>query len=486
MEKEKTNNLVLDVEDKPAKIHQWILFAIQHVLAMLVACITVPLLVNANAARAGLVGVNMPIGATIISAGIGTLIYLAFTKFKSPVFLSSSFAYIAPMSSALTVGLINNATGGNYFALIIGMFSVGLIYVVVGLVVKFVGTAWLNKLLPIIIVGPVIIVIGLGLSSSAISNLMYVYNDSGDAVQSIPAIVSGLVALFVTALVSHYGKGLPKLIPFIIGMLGGYAAALIFSLIGLAVHDIRLQLIDFSIFTDLYSKENIGLASFFNYNVFVPNNKDSFMFLRFEQIKAFDWKTIGTVLLIFVPVAFVTMCEHIGDHENLGNILGRDLLNKEPGMKRTLMGDGVATAVSGALCGAANTTYGENVAVVGLTKIASSAVVLLAALFSIGFGLFTPFTAFLSSIPSCVTGGISLLLYGFIASSGIKMLIKEKVDFSNTKNIFVASVILVSGIGGLSVTFVGGGYPITITSVALSMVLGIVLNFILVDKKKEE
>lgn len=177
------------------------------------------------------------------------------------------------------------------------------------------------------------------------------------------------------------------------------------------------------------------------------------------------------------------MCEHIGDHENLGNIIDRDLLNDEPGMAKTLSGDGIATAVSGVLCGAANTTYGENVAVIGMTKIASTKVVLLAAIFSIAIGFFTPFTALLQTIPAAVTGGVSLILYGFIASSGVKMLIKEKIDFNNQKNIFIASVILVSGIGGLAFKFGNPENPIiTITSIAVAMILGIILNAMLKNK----
>ena len=469
------NKLYIDVEEKPKKLSEWLLFSLQHILAMLVACITVPLLTG------------LPIAATIVSAGIGTLIYVLFTKGKSPVFLSSSFAYIAPISSAMAVGMIGNGTGNNYAAIMIGMIMVGLIYAIVALVIKFVGTAWISKILPPIIVGPVIMAIGLSLAGSAVSNI------SSAPVSNSPAynwcaLTSGIVALFATAFASHYGKKMTKLIPFVIGMGAGYITAILFTVFGYYIGGNEYyRVIDFTPLVEIFSAENISFASFFNYKLFVPNDPESFIFLRFNELSRFDWAQIGSVALLFIPVAFVTMCEHIGDHENLGNIIGRDLLNGEPGMSRTLAGDGIATAVSGILSGVANTTYGENVAVIGMTKIASTAVIISAALMSVAFGFFTPFTALLKTIPSCVTGGVSLILYGFIASSGIKMLIKEKIDLTNTKNIFIASVILVSGIGGLIFKFGNPDKPaITITSIAVAMFLGIILNLVLVEKKDKK
>ena len=278
------------------------------------------------------------------------------------------------------------------------------------------------------------------------------------------------------------------LVPFVIGMASGYAAAVLFTLIGYyGFNNSYFNIVDFTPLINIFSADKISIASFFNYKIFVPNDPESFIFLKFNEISAFDWATIGEVALLFIPVAFVTICEHIGDHKNLGNIINRDLLNGEPGMTRTLLGDGVATAVSGALCGAANTTYGENVAVIGMTKVASVNVIILASIMTILIGFFTPFTALLQTIPSCVTGGISLILYGFIASSGIKILIKDKIDFSQSKNIIIASVILVVGIGGLALKFGPTNDPvIEITKIAVAMILGIILNLILRDKKKEE
>lgn len=471
---ENETKLVLDVNENPKKIKDWILFAIQHILAMLVACITVPFLTG------------LPVAPTLISAGIGTLCYILFTKKKSPVFLSSSFAYLAPMSSALAVGLIGEKTGNNYLALILGMLMVGVVYCLVALIIKFVGTNWLNKLLPPIVVGPIIMVIGLGLAGSAVSNLTTA-SGSGESYNLI-AILCGIIGLIATALSSHYGKKMVALVPFVIGMASGYVAAVLFTLIGYyGFNNSYFNIVDFTPLINIFSADKISIASFFNYKIFVPNDPESFIFLKFNEISAFDWATIGEVALLFIPVAFVTICEHIGDHKNLGNIINRDLLNGEPGMTRTLLGDGVATAVSGALCGAANTTYGENVAVIGMTKVASVNVIILASIMTILIGFFTPFTALLQTIPSCVTGGISLILYGFIASSGIKILIKDKIDFSKSKNIIIASVILVVGIGGLALKFGPANDPvIEITKIAVAMFLGIILNLILRDKKKEE
>ena len=443
------NNLILDVEQSPSKVSHWILFAVQHILAMFVACITVPLLTG------------LPIDATIVAAGIGTLFYIFTTKKKSPVFLSSSFAYIAPMVSALSLG---TAVNNNFLAVIIGMFVVGLVYVVVALIIRAFGTEWLDKLLPPVVIGPVIMVIGLGLAVSAVNNLQNTAVSVDN--YNIIFILCGLAAMVATALAAHYGKKTISLIPFVIGMGTGYVVACLFTLVGKLTDTALLQVIDFSPIVDNFKE--IKFTSFFD----IPD----FLFLK--DMSAFKFSQLPEILLLFAPVAFVTVCEHIGDHKNLSNIIGRDL-TKDPGLTRTLIGDGVATAISGAVCGAANTTYGENVAVIGVSKIASVSVIILAAIMTIFLGFFRPLMCVVETIPACVTGGVSLILYGFIASSGVKMLMKEHVDFNNTKNIFVASVILVAGIGGL---FLQVG-PIKITATAVAMILGIILNLILRDKE---
>ncbi|MBR6703633.1 MAG: hypothetical protein IKL76_03625 [Clostridia bacterium] len=456
------NDLVLDVHESPKKKSQWVLLSLQHILAMFVACITVPLII----------GTSIP--ATIISAGVGTLIYILFTQKKSPVVLSSSFAYLSSMgvAFALDANPLDGATG-NYLALALGMIIVGLIYVVVALVVKKAGTGWLFKLLPTIVVGPVIMVIGLGLAGSAINNLTGV--NTGADNYNLLYILCGLVALFVTAITAHYGKKTLSLIPFVIGMSAGYLTALIITLIGYyAIGSEYAKIIDFSPIINNF--KDIGVSSFIGY--------DCFGFLEWNN-GTFEWGQMITIVLAFAPVSLVTICEHIGDHLNLGGVIHKDLL-KDPGLDRTLMGDGIATAVSGVLCGCANTTYGENVAVVGVTKVASVSVIITACIATILLGFFTPLMVIVQTIPACVTGGVSLVLYGFIASSGVKMLINEKVDFTKSRNIFIAAAILVAGIGGLSISFKIAGQAVTITSTAVAMILGIVLNIVLKEKKEEK
>ncbi len=504
-----TKKLILDVNESPKKISEWIILAIQHVLAMFVACITVPLLVYSSAtvgsgfanSGASVPYVNMygtslaqtMIAPTLVAAGIGTLIYILLTKMKSPVFLASSFAYISPMCGALALGAVPVKMGtdgsivaaaagdtvigymGNLWALPIGMAMVGVVYVIIALVIRFAGVAWLNKLLPTVVIGPVIMVIGLGLSVSAVNNLM---SSSGNGSSyNLIAILSGLVGMTVTAICAHYGKKTISLIPFVIGMGAGYLTAAIFTAIGYyGCHNDYFHIIDFSPivnnFSNLSVRSFIDLPSF----IFLPEN--------YEASVALTGGQIGSIALLFIPVSLVTVCEHIGDHKNLSGIIDRDLL-RDPGLSRTLAGDGIATAVSGILCGAANTTYGENVAVVGVTKVASVKVIILACIVSILLGFLSPIMCVVETIPTCVTGGVSLLLYGFIAASGVKMLINEQIDMSKTKNIFVASVILVSGIGGLIISFVIKSTTVTITSTAISMFLGILMNVMLRDKKED-
>ncbi len=504
-----TKKLILDVNESPKKISEWIILAIQHVLAMFVACITVPLLVYSTAVvedgydNAGSIvpyinanGTSLAqtmIAPTLVAAGVGTLIYILLTKMKSPVFLASSFAYISPMCGALALGAVPMAMSsngaivaasagdtvvgyfGNLWALPIGMAMVGLVYVIVAIVIRFAGVEWLNKLLPTIVIGPVIMVIGLGLSVSAVSNLMS-SSGSGDAYNLI-AILSGLVGMAVTAICAHYGKKTISLIPFVIGMGAGYVTAAIFTAIGYyGCGNEYFHIIDFSPIVNNFS--NIGIRSFIDLPSFI------FLSENYEAAAPLKAGQIGSIILLFVPVSLVTICEHIGDHKNLSGIIDRDLL-EDPGLSRTLAGDGIATAVSGLLCGAANTTYGENVAVVGVTKVASVKVIILACIVSILLGFLSPIMCVVETIPTCVTGGVSLLLYGFIAASGVKMLINEQVDMSKTKNIFVASVILVSGIGGLIISFVIKNTTVTITSTAISMFLGILMNVMLRDKKDD-
>lgn len=461
--------LVLDVNESPKRIRDWVILSVQHILAMFVACITVPLIVYApysTASGASLAQTMIP--PVLASAGVGTIFYLIVTKMKSPVFLASSFAYIAPISAALSIGA--TGTTPNLWALPIGMGFVGAVYVIIALLIRVFGVNWLMKLLPPIVVGPVIMVIGLSLAGSAVANLTNV-NGSYNLI----GILCGFIALVATALCAHYGKKTVALIPFVLGMGAGYLAALLFTLFGYYLGgNPYFQIIDFSPLVNNFT--DISFRSFIDY--------PDFLFLT-QNTVPLEGSMIGTIALLFIPVSLVTICEHIGDHENLGGILERNLL-EDPGLSRTLIGDGVATALSGIMSGVANTTYGENVAVVGVTKVASTKIVLTAALGTILLAFIKPIMCLVMTIPVCVTGGVSLILYGFIASSGVKTIVRAKIDLGETKNIFVASVILVVGIGGLVMEFGDPNNPmITVTSIAVSMILGIFMNLILKDKKPE-
>lgn len=479
MENEK--RMLLDVNEFPKKKGQALILAIQHVLAMFVACITVPLIVFGGYVTAsGESLVNVLIAPTIVAAGVGTLFYLFMTKFKAPMFLASSFAYMAPMEAAIAIGAVavkdvnGNVVGqmANLWILPIGMTMVGAVYCLVALLIKVFGVGWLNKLLPPIVVGPVIMVIGLSLAGSAIGNLTGTASGSYNLVK----ILCGLFAMVVTALAAHYGKGTVSLIPFIIGMAAGYLLAVVITGIGYyGLHNDYFRIVDFTALVNNFSP--IRFQSFLDY--------PKFLFLLNDSSVPLSFADVGKAALLFIPVSFVTICEHIGDHKNMSGILDRDLL-QDPGLTRTLVGDGVATAISGYMCGAANTTYGENVAVVGVTRIASTKVIALACCIAIALGFLSPLMALTMTIPACITGGVSLILYGFIAASGVKMLVSERIDFGKTKNIFVASVILVTGIGGLVIVFSDSSNAsiVEITSIAVSMILGVIMNSILREKKE--
>ena len=385
------------------------------------------------------------------------------------------------MSTALTFGVVTEGTR-NYLAVILGMIMVGIVYVVIALIIKKVGTNWLNKLLPPVVIGPIIMVIGLSLAGSAINNVMGgTFGISSYPGQDVPwqyTLVSIVVALFacvLTAICATSKKKGITLIPFVIGMIGAYLFAVVLTVIGNIAHLDFLKVINFEVFNRDWSNISSWITTDFMFINAIKNNAE------------FNLVTVGQVALLFIPVALVTVCEHIGDHKNLGNIINKDLLNEEPGLTRTLIGDGVATAVSGVICGAANTTYGENVAVIGVSKNASVSVIIVAAIMSVALGFFAPLTLLLQTVPACITGGVSLILYGFIASSGVKMIVKENVDFNITKNIIVASVILVTGIGGLVLGFGGtsAGYIVSISGTAVAMILGIIINLTIKDHSSE-
>lgn len=424
--------MTLDVNEKPP-IAKWIILALQHVFAMFGATILVPILVNSAAGETVL---TIPVA--LVTSGIGTLIYILCTKGKSPVYLGSSFAFIAPLAAAYLKGGISGA--------MTGIMVVGLIYVVVAIIIKLIGKNWIDKLLPPVVIGPMIMIIGLGLAPSAISQIGLA---SGTELEWKVVLVA-VVSFLVTAIVMTRAKGFLKVIPFLVGIVSGYVLSVI------------LGLVDFTA---------VAEASFFSVPQFI--------------IPFVNYAPNFTALITIAPIALVTLCEHIGDHTSLSNIIGKDLL-KEPGLDRTILGDGIATFVAGLLGGPANTTYGENTSVVGMTKVASVWVIGLAAIIAIVIGFLGKFTALVSTIPNAVLGGVSLLLYGFIAVNGLKVLIKNQVDFEKSKNIVIASTMLVLGLGGAAISIVSGDLSITISGMSLAAVIGIILNLILPNEKTKE
>lgn len=422
--------ITLDVHEKPS-IGKWIVLAIQHVFAMFGATILVPILVNA---AAGEVVLTIPVA--LVASGIGTLIYIFCTKGKSPVYLGSSFAFIAPLAAAYLKGGIGGA--------MTGVIVVGLIYIIVALIVKLIGKDWIHKLLPPVVIGPMIMIIGLGLAPNAISQIGIA---SGTPFEWKVLLVA-FISFIVTAIVMTKAKGFLKVIPFLVGIITGYISAVI------------LGLIDFT---------PIAEASFFSLPDFV--------------LPFIHYTPSFSALITIAPIALVTMCEHIGDHTSLSNIIDKDLL-KDPGLDKTLLGDGLATVAAGLIGGPANTTYGENTSVVGMTKVASVWVIGLAAIFAIVIGFLGKFTALVSTIPNAVLGGVSLLLYGFIAVNGLKVLIKNQVDFDQSKNVVVASAMLVLGLGGAVISIVSGDLSITISGMSLAAIVGVVLNLVLPQEKE--
>ena len=427
MKQESTVDLLLDVDQRPSA-GKGILLSFQHVFAMFGATILVPLILG------------MPVSVALFASGVGTLIYMISTGFKVPVYLGSSFAFITAMSLAM------KEMGGDVSAAQTGVILTGLVYVLVAAGVRFAGTKWIDKLLPPIIIGPMIIVIGLGLAGSAVTNAGLVAD--GNWKNALVAVVTFLIAAFINT----KGKGFLRIIPFLFAIIGGYLFAL------------ALGLVDF---TPVLKADWFEIPSFY---------------LPFSTGGAFKEYSLyfGPETIAILPIAIVTISEHIGDHTVLGQICGRQFL-KEPGLHRTLLGDGIATSVSAFLGGPANTTYGENTGVIGMTRIASVSVIRNAALIAIALSFLGKFTALISTIPNAVLGGMSILLYGVIASNGLKVLIKERVDFGQMRNLIIASAMLVLGLGG-AILKLG---PVTLSGTALSAMTGIILNLILPYENKD-
>jgi len=444
-------NLIYGIKDRP-KFSQMLIFAFQQVLAILAATIAVP----------AIVGNGMTAAAALFGAGVGTLVYQLFTKFRSPVFLGSSFAFISPMAAAFA-GAASASAG--FAGIIIGAVLAGLVYVVIALAVKAAGVQWINKLMPPVVIGPTVALIGLSLAGAAVKDVFSYgpVDGNGAFVMSTNlwiSLICGLVTLFAIVLISTYGKKMAKLIPFILGILVGYVVAVIFTVIGKVTDNAALMVIDLSVF------QNLKIVA-------VPE----FTFLEaLKGVKDLNGGYFATLAVAYVPVAFVVFAEHIADHKNLSSIIGEDLL-ENPGLHRTLLGDGVGSMVGAIFGGCPNTTYGESVGCVAITRNASVVTITTAAIMCLAISFFGPFVAFLDSIPGCVMGGVCITLYGFIACSGLKMI--QKVDLNQNKNLFVAAVILITGIGGMAMA-IG---KVTLTTTACALILGIITNLLLNAKE---
>ncbi len=445
-------NLIYGIKDRPS-FDKIVLFAIQQLLAIMAATIAVP----------AIVGNGLSASAALFGAGVGTIIYLLFTKSSSPVFLGSSFAFIGSMFSAFG-GAASISIG--YWGLIIGALMAGIVYIIIAAIVKVFGVEWINKLMPPVIIGPTVAIIGLSLSGNAIGDLM---KSSVEGGSTYVALICGLITLGVTMLCSTYGKKIGRLIPFIIGILAGYLAASIFAAIGKATGNSSLIVINYDALTSL---------DFHTAAAYVSLPKFAFFLGGLEGFKGITGTYLLTIFAAYVPVAFVVFAEHLADHKNLSAIVGTDLL-KEPGLTRTLLGDGVGTFVSTLFGGCPNTTYGESIGCVAITRNASTVSIWGCAILCIIFSLLTPLVAFLTTIPNCVMGGVCVALYGFIAVSGLKMF--QTVDLNKNKNLFVASVILITGVGGMVIKF----GAVEIRTVACALILGILTN-VMLSKEEDE
>ena len=459
----KNTNLVYDVQDRPP-LSKIFIFGFQQLLAIMAATIAVPTII----------GLPMQIPAALLGAGIGTIVYLLFTKGKSPVFLGSSFAFLSSLGVALAYG---------YLGIIVGSLFAGGVYVVLAIIIKLVGTGWISKLMPPVVIGPTVAIIGLSLAGSAMGDIVKASADTVNGGYNLIGLLCGLVTFFTVVIFSTQKRfKMMKLIPFILGIAAGYLVATIFTLIGMAAKCEYLMVINWKPLVDNFT--NVTVESFLTYPRFA-------LIGAIKEGSTLTGAGVAEVAIAFLPVAFVVFAEHIADHKNLGSIIGKDLVGKEPGLTRTLLGDGVGSMVGTVFGICPNTTYGESVGCVAITKNASIVSIWMAAGMCIVLSFLSPIMCLLQTIPSCVMGGVCLTLYGFIAVSGLKMF--KDLDLNDNHNLFVVSAILIAGIGGLAIKIPyaiadNGAVSkvITVTSIATALILGIITNVVLTSIEKSK
>ena len=440
------NNLIYDVNEKPP-MGKNLLFALQQLLSIIAATMLVPVVVDKT-------GIYLSQSSALIGAGVGTIVYLLITRFKSPVFLGSSFAFVTPLTTAVAFG---------YFGIVLGAIFAGLVYVIIALIVKFAGTEWINKIMPPIIIGPVVALIGFDLAGSAVNNVV---SNGVKGGYNLVSILIGIITFLSVVLISAKGSKKIKMYPFVLGILLGYILAVILTLIGNWTSCTYLQIIDFT------PLKKIG-----DFKNWIPNI--TIIGAIKEGTAKFDsFADVLTIFIAFVPIALVSFAEHIADHKNISSIINKDLL-KDPGLDKTLLGDGIGSMAGAFMGGCPNTTYGESIGCVALSKNASTRTILTAAIMSIVIAFIYPVIAFFETIPSCVIGGVSIALYGFISVSGLRMI--KDIDLNETKNLFVVASIFICGIGGLKLNF----GSVVISNIACALVICIVINLCLSTKRKK-
>ena len=440
------NNLIYDVNEKPP-FGKNFLFALQQLLSIIAATMLVPVVVDKT-------GIYLSQSSALIGAGVGTIIYLLITRFKSPVFLGSSFAFVTPLTTAVAFG---------YFGIVLGAIFAGLVYVIIALIIKFAGTDWINKIMPPIIIGPVVALIGFDLAGSAINNVV---SNGVTGGYNLVSILIGVITFLSVVVISAKGSKKIKMYPFVLGILIGYILAVILTLIGNLTSCAYLQIIDFT-----------PLKKIADFKNWIPNIT-IIGAIKEGTAKFNSFADVLTIFIAFVPIALVSFAEHIADHKNISSIINKDLL-KDPGLDKTLLGDGIGSIAGAFMGGCPNTTYGESIGCVALSKNASTRTILTAAIMSIVIAFVYPIIAFFETIPSCVIGGVSIALYGFISVSGLRMI--KDIDLNETRNLFVVAAIFICGIGGLKLKF----GSVVISNIACALVIGIVTNLCLSTKRKK-